>query len=281
MKRKEPPTRPIGLDEGRPKTRFKFLSKLRDALRARRPLFIGLSVIAVIWQISTYFLPQIITPPLQDIAAAVWRIFTHYEDLNHLLTTGARVLVALLVSFVIGTALGIAMGTFDGIREYGKPLLHFIQGIPALSWVVFAVIWFANVELRIGFILLIVTMPAFALYTDGAVRGINLDFIHLAQAFRANWVQRFRMITLPAIVPEVMSSWTVNLGAGVRVAMVAELIGSTVGVGFQLLNAQALFDMAGAIAWTLSLVALLSVYLGVINLVEARLLAWRPKGERQ
>ncbi len=281
MKREDTPPKAGASDGELPSRRIKLLGGLGGALRARRPLFIGLGVIAILWQLSTYFLPPIIAPPLQDIAAAIWQIFSSYEQLVHLLTTGLRVLVALIVSFIIGAVVGIAMGTFDKVNEYSKPLLHFIQGIPALSWVIFAVIWFANVELRIGFILLIVTMPAFALYIDGAVRSVRLDFVHLGQAFRASWVQRFRMITIPAIVPEVMSSWVVNLGAGVRVAMVAELIGSTTGVGFQLLNAQALFDMAGAIAWTLSLVTLLSVYLGAIGFVESRLLAWRPRGERE
>ena len=248
-------------------------------LRQQRPLLIGLATTAVLWEISTFFLPAIITPPLSDIAIAMWAIFSQADQLLHLLVTGARVLVALVVSFVVGATIGILMGTFDSVREYVKPMLHFIQGIPALSWVIFAVIWFANVEFRIGFVLLIVTMPAFALYIDGAVRSVNLDLVHLSQAFRSSRLQRFRMIIIPAIIPEVISSWVVNLGAGVRVAMVAELIGSTLGVGFQLLNAQALFDMAGAIAWTLSLVFLLSIYQGAITFAESHLLSWRPRGE--
>ena len=36
--------------------------------------------------------------------------------------------------------------------------------------------------------------------------------------------------------------------------VVAELVGATGGVGYQLLRQQQLFDMAGAIAWTLQLV---------------------------
>lgn len=256
------------------------MGRMRAKFREHRPLFIGLVVIAVLWEFSTLFLPPIITPPLKDIATAMWSIFSQYDQLVHLMATASRVLVALVVSFVVGAAIGIAMGTIDSFREYVKPMLHFIQGIPALSWVIFAVIWFSNVELRIGFILLIVTMPSFALYIDGAVRSVNLDLIHLGQAFRANQMQQYRMIIIPAIIPEVISSWVVNLGTAVRVAMVAELIGSNIGVGFQLLNAQAVFDMAGAIAWTLSLVALLSLFQAMINFLEGRLLGWRPKGEQ-
>ncbi|MDB5609530.1 MAG: Binding-protein-dependent transport system inner rane component [Bradyrhizobium sp.] len=248
-------------------------------LREHQPAIVDLIAVAVLWQISTYFFSPAIVPPLGDIGRAIWRIFSQWSNLVSLLATSLRVLVALLLAFVLGTALGVTMGLFKGVRTYARPLLHMIQGVPALSWVVFAVIWFAQVEVRIAFILLIGTLPAFALYIDSAVQSVNLDLIHLGQAFRASRTQSLTKIILPAIVPEIMSAWTVNLGNGVRVAVIAELIGSTVGVGFQLLQAQSVFDMAGAVAWTLSLVAVLFIYQGIISFCEGRLLSWRPRSE--
>jgi NitT/TauT family transport system permease protein len=248
-------------------------------IRKRQPIIVDLIGVALLWQISTYFFSPAIVPPIGDIGAAIWKIFSQWSNLLSLLVTSARVLVSLLLAFVLGTMLGVVMGLFKGVRTYVRPLLHMIQGVPALSWVVFAVIWFAQVEVRIAFILLIGTLPAFALHIDSAVQSVNLDLIHLGQAFRASRLQSLTKIILPAIVPEIMSAWTVNLGNGVRVAVIAELIGSTVGVGFQLLQAQSVFDMAGAVAWTISLVAVLFVYQGIISLVESQLLAWRPKSE--
>lgn len=252
---------------------------LWQRIRKHQPIVVDLIGVAVLWQISTYFFSPAIVPPIGDIGAAIWKIFSQWSNLVNLLVTSIRVLVALLLAFALGTTLGVVMGLFKGVRTYVRPLLNMIQGVPALSWVVFAVIWFAQVEVRIAFILLIGTLPAFALYVDSAVQSVNLDLIHLGQAFRASRLQSLTKIILPAIVPEIMSAWTVNLGNGVRVAVIAELIGSTVGVGFQLLQAQSVFDMAGAVAWTLSLVAVLFVYQGIISLVESQLLAWRPKSE--
>ena len=252
---------------------------LWNNIASHRPVIIDLIAVAVLWEISTYYFPPAIVPPLGDIGRAIWDIFSQWKNLASLLATSIRVLVALLLSFTGGTILGICMGSFPSVRTYARPLLHMIQGVPALSWVVFAVIWFAQVEIRIAFILLIGTLPAFALYTDSAVQSVSLDLVQLGQAFRATRMQQLTKIILPAIVPEIMSAWTVNLGNGIRVAVIAELIGSTVGVGFQLLQAQSVFNMAAAVAWTLSLVAVLFVYQGVISLIEHRLLAWRPKGE--
>lgn len=252
---------------------------LWSRLREHQPVIIDLIAVAGLWQISTYFFSPAIVPPLGDIGAAIWKIFSQWSNLVSLIVTSLRVLISLLLAFVLGTMLGVMMGLFKGVRTYARPLLHMIQGVPALSWVVFAVIWFAHVEVRIAFILLIGTLPAFALYIDSAVQSVNLDLVHLGQAFRASRMQSLTKIILPAIVPEIMSAWTVNLGNGVRVAVIAELIGSTVGVGFQLLQAQSVFDMAGAVAWTLSLVAVLFVYQGIISFVESQLLSWRPKSE--
>ena len=252
---------------------------LWSRLREHQPVIVDLIAVAALWQFSTYFFSPAIVPPLGDIGAAIWKIFSQWSNLVSLIVTSLRVLISLLLAFVLGTFLGVMMGLFKGVRTYARPLLHMIQGVPALSWVVFAVIWFAQVEVRIAFILLIGTLPAFALYIDSAVQSVNLDLVHLGQAFRASRMQSLTKIILPAIVPEIMSAWTVNLGNGVRVAVIAELIGSTVGVGFQLLQAQSVFDMAGAVAWTLSLVAVLFVYQGVISFVESQLLSWRPKSE--
>jgi NitT/TauT family transport system permease protein len=191
-----------------------------------------------------------------------------------------RVLGGVGGAFVLGAVVGTVMGLSPVLRTYLKPILHFLQGIPALSWVVFAVLWFTEAETRIAFIMVMVTFPSFALFIESAVRSVPHDLTELAHGFRASTAQRLRFIVGPSITPAVLSAWAVNLGNGVRAVVVAELVGATLGVGNQLLVAQSLFNMADAMAWTLLIVALLLIFQGVVSLVETRLLAWRPRGER-
>lgn len=246
-------------------------------LKSQRPLALVILGLMVAWQTSTLFLPDIIAPSLTRIAREVFDILTDWSQFRHLVYTAMRVIVALIVSFVGGIVFGIFMGVFDRVREYGKSLLHLLQGVPALSWVVFAVIWFPNIESRILFILVVVTLPQFALYIESAVRDVDRKLLDVAHAFRATQVQRFRYVVLPAIVPSVIGSWVVNLGNGIRIAMVAELVGATSGVGFRLLQSQSVYNMAGAIAWTLLLVAFLLLLQGGLAMIEGRLLHWRQR----
>jgi ABC-type nitrate/sulfonate/bicarbonate transport system permease component len=154
-----------------------------------------------------------------------------------------------------------------------------VQGIPALSWVVFAVIWFAQPELRILFVLVVTAVPSFAFQVQDAVRSIPRDLWELMRAFRGRRLQTVRMLVLPAITPEVLTAWRVNVGNSTRVAVVAELVGATLGVGYQLLSAQQVFNMAGAISWTIVLVLALYAIQGVLGALDRYLLRWRPAAE--
>jgi NitT/TauT family transport system permease protein len=232
-------------------------------------------LLIVLWEGSRLIWGELRFPPIGQIGGELVAILQNPAALRHLLATGGRIIAALLFSFVFGASLGLLMGRTLRLRPYVASLMHVLQGIPALSWVVFAVLWFRAPEVRIAFILIVVTLPAFALYVDGAVRSIPTDWIELGQAFHADKRRLLTRVVLPAIAPAVLTSWKVNLGAAVRAGVVAELIGATLGIGYQLLLAQSLFKMASAVAWTILLVGILLVLQGVITLIERRVLAWR------
>ncbi len=82
------------------------------------------------------------------------------------------------------------------------------------------------------------------------------------------------------MLPGILTAWKVNLGNASRVVVVAELVGATGGVGYELLQQQQIFDMAGAIAWTLVLVIFVLIVQGVITIIENHALRYRAVAER-
>lgn len=254
--------------------RSSMLRRLRDP---SMPILIV--VLLAVWALVSRFTPEYDVPSIPSVAREVWSIVSTGETLASLFTTLARVAVGLAGAFVVGLALGLLMGTSSLAARYLLPPIRFIQGIPSLSWVIIAVIWFADVELRVWFVMVLVTLPGFALQTYDSYRAVPAELRDMARSFRPGRWALFREITLPAITPGIFTSWKVNLGLGIRMVLIAELVGATVGVGAQLLSAQQLFDMSAVVSWTLLLAVCMLLIQGVVELLESWALRYRPRAD--
>lgn len=245
----------------------------------KEPILAGLGLILA-WEVAAYFFPPYLFPSVLAIGRELFAIVGNLASVAGAGATFLRILSGMLGAFVVGGLLGLAMGVSEKLERYIHPLLTFNQGIPALSWVVFSVIWFKTTELRIWFIILMTTLPAFAFQIYDAYRAMSKDLVEMSLSFRPSRWDRFRTLIWPSVLPGIITAWKVNLGNVARVVVVAELVGATMGVGYELLQRQQLFDMAGAMAWTLVLVLFVIVSQAVVTLIESRLLRYRPRSER-
>jgi NitT/TauT family transport system permease protein len=225
-------------------------------------------------------LPPFLFPPVPEILSRTVDILITGSLLIDVLLTAARIFGGLLGAFILGSLLAFVIARSKLVENFLTPVLTFFQGIPALSWVVFAIIWFHGTEFRVLFIMVMTTLPAFTFQILDAIRSMSKDLFEMTMAFRpARWTL-FRFLTLPTIVPGMLTAWKVNLGNAARVVVVAELVGATGGVGYELLRQQQLFDMAGAMAWTLQLVLFVLIVQQTINAIEAYALRYRAVSER-
>ncbi len=249
-------------------------------MKLRKEPFISAVALVAVWEIAAAFFPPFLFPSTISIANELFGILNQGDSFSSAFATFARILLGTFGAFVVGAGLGILMGSSATVDRYVHPLLTFNQGIPALSWVVFSVIWFKSTEVRIFFIIVMTTLPAFAFQIHDAYTAMSKDLVEMSLSFRPSRWARFRTLVVPSILPGIFTSWKVNLGNVARVVVVAELVGASVGVGYELLQRQQLFDLAGAIAWTLVLVLFVVASQGLISLIESAVLSYRPRSER-
>jgi ABC-type nitrate/sulfonate/bicarbonate transport system permease component len=240
----------------------------------------GMLVLAGVWQILSMVLPPFLFPPVPEIAKRTVEILITGSLLIDVLLTAARIFGGLLGAFILGCLLAFLIARSKVAENVLTPVLTFFQGIPALSWVVFAIIWFQGTEFRVLFIMVMTTLPAFTFQILDAIRSMSKDLFEMTMAFRPSGWTLFRYLTVPTIMPGILTAWKVNLGNAARVVVVAELVGATGGVGYELLRQQQLFDMAGAMAWTLQLVLFVLIVQQTINAIEAYALRYRAVSER-
>ena len=249
-------------------------------MRLKKEPFISGIALIVVWEVTSHFFPPFLFPSTLTIAKELFGILSDPKQIASAVATSVRILLGMVGAFVVGGSLGVWMGMSPRVERYVHPLLTFNQGIPALSWVVFSVIWFKSTEFRIFFIIAMCTLPAFAFQIHDSYRAMTKELVEMVLSFRPTRWDKFRTLIVPAIMPGIATAWKVNLGNVARVVVVAELVGASVGVGYELLQRQQLFDMAGALAWTLVLVLFVVVSQGIVTLLETALLRYRPQSER-
>jgi len=236
-------------------------------------------LLAALWQLAASLLPGYLFPSLASVFARFIEIVTSASQFADVLATVGRILAGLAGAFVVGGGFALLMARSRAVDRFLAPTLTFFQGIPALSWVVFAIIWIHGTELRIFFIMVMTTLPAFTFQILGALRAISKDLFEMVLSFRPTRRAIFRVMILPSILPDILIAWKVNLGNASRVVVVAELVGATGGIGYELLQQQQLFDMAGALAWTLQLVCFVLIVQRLLTWIETHAFRYRAVSE--
>ncbi len=247
----------------------------------RKPLakfvrtILPLLLLAICWQIASYFSKPYLFPSLGSIVAEFWKILTTWDLLSQGLATWARMVISVALSLLVGIPIGLAMGLWRGADEFCRPIVKFIMGIPALNWVIIVIIWFSNTELRIGFVLLMLCTPItiFCIY-DG-VRSIDPKLTDMVQSFGASRVQQIRLLMWPFVTAFAFTAAKLNIGNAVRTVIVAELVGAPFGIGRELDLAKNVFDMSAVLAWTLVMVVMAMGMTHLIEMLERVMLRWR------
>ena len=237
--------------------------------RGRRTI-VSLLIFMVLWEVFARLTPAYV--------AASWSaILSAMLDLNpaFILVTGARVLFALVISFIIGALGAVVLYSVRTLEDYVMPMVKLVMAVPVVSWVIFTILWFATVEYRIAFVLTIVCTPIFLIDILDALKGIPKQQREMVMAFRPSRRQYYTKLLLPATVPGMLTSWKINISLAIRVVTIAELVGAVSGIGYGLVIAKELFSIADVFAWTIVLIIMLILAQIVVDLLERRLLVWR------
>jgi NitT/TauT family transport system permease protein len=133
----------------------------------------GMVVLAAGWQILSMVFPPFLFPPVPEIIKRTVEVLVTGSLLIDVLLTAGRIFAGLFGAFVLGGLLALFIGRSKTVENFITPVLTFFQGIPALSWVVFAIIWFHGIEFRVFFIMVMTTLPAFTFQILDAFRSMS------------------------------------------------------------------------------------------------------------
>lgn len=230
--------------------------RLHPSLR----LLISLLIILSLWQaiVMIFKLPSFILPPP---LAVFERLIERYDVLlKHSIVTGQEIVLGLLLGLSMGLCFALQMLLFKPIKRWLLPILITSQAIPVFAIAPILMLWFGyGMSSKVVMAAMIIFFPVTTCCYDG-LRNTPVGYLDLAKTMGATKWQMLRHIQFPAALP--------TLASGIRVAVViapigavaGEWVGSSEGLGYLMLqaNARMLIDEMFAALFILSA---LSVFL--------------------
>ena len=198
---------------------------------------ISIAAFVLLWQLSSaHEAATILFPgPVATVQAA-------FALLNEgILSLDVRVsLVRIGIGFALGVAvgvpLGLAMGTFRPVRIFFEPYIQFFRFVPAIAWLVPAILWFGIGELSKIFLIFYTTVFLVLLNTMVGVASVRRNQIRAAQCFGAGHWQRYAWVILPATMPYILTGMRLAMGNSFAAVVGAELIAAEHGIGFLIMD---------------------------------------------
>jgi len=173
--------------------------------------------------------------------------------------TMSLVLVATVVAVLIAVPLGIWSARNATVRAVLKPVLDFMQTMPAFVYLIPAIVFF-GIGVVPGMVATIIfALPPGVRLTELGIRGVDAETVEAGQAFGAKPGQILRGIQLPLAMPTIMAGINQVIMLALSMAVIAGMAGAD-GLGKMVVEAISTINIAKGVEAGLGVV-LIAVFL--------------------
>ncbi|MFF2483432.1 ABC transporter permease [Paenibacillus sp. NPDC058071] len=218
--------------------------------------------------------PAYLSPP-SDVVVAIGKLIGTGELWKHVAASLQRSLSGLLLAIVSGTLLGLLLGWFKRFEAILDPLLQLARQVSAFALFPVFILFLGIGESSKTAIIFWASFWPILLNTVSGVKHVEKLLIDSARSMGGSqWFLFFRVI-LPAAAPSIFTGIRLGGAYCITALVAAEMIGSSAGLGFYILNSQEIFQIPAMYAGII-LLAILGLLLNyVLALIESRFTRWR------
>lgn len=240
-----------------------------------RPLVIAAGLVAM-WQAVVWIsgAPAYILPGPAGVAQA-W-VDRSETILRHAGITFLEIVLGLAIGVLVGLATAVLLSEWRRLRPWLLPVLVVSQAIPVFALAPILVLWLGyGMASKVAMAALIIFFPVTSALYDG-LRRVDPLWLEAARSLGCTGMRLFRRVRLPAALPAFASGLRVATAVAPIGAVVGEWVGSSAGLGYLMLHANARLQIDLMFAALLTLAVMAVALYAAVDAILRRAVAWQP-----
>ncbi len=143
-----------------------------------------------------------------------------------LVSTFVLVVIATLLSIVIGIPMGILAALSSTVHRILMPILDFMQTLPAFVYLLPAIFFFGLGATPAVFATVIFSAPPVIRLTVLGIDQVPEDLIEAADAFGSTWYQKLIKVQIPMSMPSIKAGINQTVLLALSMVVIAAMIGA-------------------------------------------------------
>lgn len=230
----------------------------------------------LVWSIATlggFVSPTFLASPATMVREGIL-LFTEYGFLHDIGMTVWRVMAGFILASVVAVPLGIAMGAWKPVEAFFEPFVSFCRYLPASAFIPLLILWAGVGEAQKLLVIFIGSVFQITLMVAVTVGGARKDLVEAAYTLGAGNTGVVKRVLIPGAAPGIAETLRLVLGWAWTYVIVAELIGSSSGIGHMITDSQALLN-TGQIIFGIIVIGLIGLVSDFIfKTVNRRMFEW-------
>jgi NitT/TauT family transport system permease protein len=211
----------------------------------------GFILLITIWQILSLMMPSVVIASPSATMAAFLKLAVSEYFWNNFIISFQRIFAGVLWGGTVGLVLGIAAGLNKPLKYMLEPLRWTLISVPAVVIVVVAMLWFGMGTRMVIFITGVMLSPVVYINTVKGFESIDEKLIEMANIYRLPLSIRIRHLYIPAITGPLVSAFVIIAGTGVRIVVLAEVLGASEGIGYALAVTRSNLEVPEMFSWVI------------------------------
>lgn len=239
--------------------------------------YFGLLIaIVILWGImeSNGQINTVILPAPGAIVQTFKQLVADGSLLKNLGISILRVLKGYALSAVLGVSLGIFLGLNKRAERATELIIQILRPIPPIAWIPLVILWFGIGESGKVFLIFLGGFFTILINVIDGVHQTDPKWIEVSKAMETPFWKHVFKLVIPAAAPNIFTGLRVGLGSCWTCVVAAELVASTTGVGYMIMNARQYGQTDVIIVGMLAIGIVGKIMDSLLKLVESKVVNW-------